>query len=264
MQEQGQGAPTCSKESAQYKKLSFDFQLVLLAIWISPLISSRTFDWKSTPIFYYPDMHITVFDSAKVASVWCVTGSVCVTSLVGSSLIKADLVISSKDPFLLRRIHHWIHHTWSSVLEQPLILNIWPNLLIFSWMGKLIYYHISIWDVTVIILANRGNRKCGELLQTVITQRSNLIRGWWHITWHSPGRSLVIWDNTGFLLAEITNDPSAPTRGTAWHWIPITRTKLFQITTLWPLSDFESDWSQDDGSWSIDNELVTWWEQSEN
>ena len=66
-------------------------------------------------------MHITVFDSPKVASVLCVTGSVCVTSLGGSSLIKADLVISSKDPFLLRRIHHWIHHTWSSVLEQPLI-----------------------------------------------------------------------------------------------------------------------------------------------
>ena len=139
------------KKVCNVKRIVAWFKLFLLATWMS------------LPIFHYPDMHITVFDSPKVASVLCVTGSVCVTSPGGSSLIKADLVISSKDPFLLRRIHHWIHHTCSSVLEQPLIW-IWPNLLIFSWMRKLIYYHISIWDVTLIILANRGNRKCGELL----------------------------------------------------------------------------------------------------
>ena len=240
MQELEQGAPTGPKESAQYKKLSFDFKLFLLAIWMSLL--------KDPPIPISRYAHyLPYLTLSKWHLCWCVTGSVCVPSLVGSSLIKADLVISSNDPFLLRRIHHWIHHTWSRVLEQPLILNMTQSSQ-FQLDWKIIYDHISIWDVTLIILANRGNHKYGELLQTVITQRSNLIRGWWHIMWHPPGRSLVNWDNTGFLLAEITNDPSAPTRGTAWHWIPITRTKLFQITTLWPLSDLESDLSQDDGS----------------
>lgn len=239
MQELEQGAPTGPKESAQYKKLSFDFKLFLLAIWMSLLKD------PPIPISRYAHYRICLSQSGICVGVW-----------LGLSVSRLLLD------------HHWSRLTWwfppmihfffaESIIGSitlglefwnNLWFWIWPNLLSFSWIGKLIYDHISIWDVTLIILANRGNHKCGELLQTVITQRSNLIRGWWHITWHPPGRSLVNWDNTGFLLAEITNDPSAPTRGTAWHWIPITRTKLFQITTLWPLSDLESDLSQDDGS----------------
>ena len=71
----------------------------------------------------------------------CVYVTLPPSSLVGSSLIKADLVISSKDPFLLRRIDHRIHHTWSGDLEKnfdfeydsihllPVILSRWGKLI---------------------------------------------------------------------------------------------------------------------------------------
>ena len=109
--------PQCPKESA----LDQSCHLIILMFW-----QSNHFDHLLHLTEYHFDSNILICTLPYLTlPKWLslrheVCDCVCVSPslLVGSSLIKADLVISSKDPFLLRRIHHRIHHTWPGDLEK--------------------------------------------------------------------------------------------------------------------------------------------------
>ena len=123
--------------------------------------------------------------------------------------------------------------------------------------------------MTPIILANRGNHKCGEwlykqwlrgdqiwllsddMLRDIPCKRPIMSSRWSLLM---TAFSLVNWANTGFLLAGIANDLSAPPH-TGWHWIPITRLNCFRLQRYDRQVTCVSEWSQDDVSWrSSDNE----------
>ena len=127
--------------------------------------------------------------------------------------------------------------------------------------------------MTPIILANWGNHKCGEwlhkqwlrgdqiwllgddMLRDIPCKRPIMSSRWSLLITRlrPPHWSIGPVLASYWLIILMTHQP--PTRGyNGWHWIPITRLNCFRLQRYDRQVTCVSDWSQEDVSWSSDNE----------